>query len=457
MRQFKQLFQYLTSNSIDRGRMRIRRAGVTGLTTLVVKGISIIAGLVTIPLTAKYLETEIFGLWLILSNLLNWISIADLGLANSLTNALAVADGKEDKKMAQEAVTNTFYLMLGIALLLLFVFLLTSPLIAWEQIFNVSSPMAKKDIGASISVCFILFVIRLPLSIPGRIYGAYQEGYYYQIWSVLGSVLSVIGLIGAIHIHANLPLLIASCFGTLLIGDIFSTIHLFGFRRKWLIPKLKYFNFRKSRWLLNTGLQFWIAQISAILIFQTDLLIVAHLFGTSAVASYGVTLKLFSIVIYISSSFIISLWPAYSEASTRGDFSWIIKTFKMSILFSFIWSVCISSLLVIFSPQILSLLVNKEAIPHNSLVLAMLFTTVLNCISQCVAMLVNGLGELKLQTIVAPVSAMSNIVLSIILGNLIGVSGVAWSTGICILLFSLGAVGGDITNKLRLRIKSGEY
>jgi O-antigen/teichoic acid export membrane protein len=457
MRQFKHLFQDLNSISTDRGRMRIRRAGVTGITSVAVKGISIIAGLVTIPLTAKYLETETFGLWLILSNLLNWISIADLGLANSLTNALAIADGKEDRKIAQEAVSNAVYLMLAIAIILVAVFLILTPFINWERVFNLSSPTAKQDIEASIYVCWILFVLRLPLSIPGRIYGAYQEGYYYQLWSALGSLSSVISLITAIHIHANLPLLIVAYFGTLLIGDVFSTIHLFGFRRKWLIPKHKYFNWLQSKWLLKTGIQFWIAQISAILIFQTDLIIVAHLFGTSAVASYGVVLKLFSIVIYISSSFIISLWPAYSEASTRGDFTWIVKTFKSSIIFTFIWSVCIGILIAIFSPQIMKFLVNQQAIPPNNLVLAMLFTTVLNCISQCVAMLVNGLGELKLQTIIAPVSAISNIVLSILLGNLIGVSGVAWSTGICIFIFSLGVVGGDIINRLKLRIKSGKF
>lgn len=129
----------------------------------------------------------------------------------------------------------------------------------------------------------------------------------------------------------------------------------------------------------------------------------------------------------------------------------------MSIYISFIWSLFVGILLVIFSPQLISLLVNKEAIPHISLLLAMLFTTVLNCIAQCVAMLVNGLGELKLQAILSPVSAISNIILSVFLGNLLGVSGVAWSTGICILLFSLGAVGVDIINKLKLRISNINY
>jgi len=300
-------------------------------------------------------------------------------------------------------------------------------------------------------VCWILFVIRLPLCIPGRIYAAYQEGYLYQLWSAIGSVISVFSLILAIHIHANLPLLIMAGFGTLLIGDVFSAIHLFGFQRKWLIPKYENFNWLQCKWLLKTGFQFWIAQVSAILIFQTDLIIVAQMFGASEVASYGITLRLFSLVGYILGSFITSLWPAYSEAAARGDYLWISHTFKMSVFISFTFSACAGILLVLFSPQLISLLVNREAIPDVSLLFAMFFTTVLFSVGQCVAMLVNGLGELRLQTILAPVSAVSNIVLSLFLGHLIGVSGVALSTGICLLLFSVLASGIYIINRFKLK------
>ena len=457
MQLFKQLFQKSNKNSIERGTQRIRRVGLTGITTLAFRGVSTLAGFVAIPLTAKYLETERFGLWLILGSLLSWISIADLGLANSLTNALAISDAKEDKEIAKEAVSSAFYLMLLITLILFILFLIIYQSISWERVFNIKSTLAKQEVGISIFVCWILFVIRLPLSIPGRIYAAYQEGYLYQIWISIGSLISVVSLIFAIHIHANLPLLIIAGFGTLLIGDVFSAIHLFGFHRRWLIPKYKYFNWLQCQWLLKIGVQFWISQASAILIFQTDLIIVAQMFGASEVVSYGITLRLFSLAGYILGSFIIPLWPAYSEAAARGDYSWISHTFKMSVFTSLIWSTSTGVLLVIFSPQLVTLLVNKEAIPDISLLFAMLFTTVLLTVDQAISVLANGLGELKVQSIVHPIGAISNILLSVFLGNLIGVSGVAWSTAICILLFSLGPIGFDIINKLKLRMNSVNY
>ncbi|MBW4665960.1 MAG: oligosaccharide flippase family protein [Cyanomargarita calcarea GSE-NOS-MK-12-04C] len=454
MRLINNFFQ---NGSIDeKGKKRVRQAGLTGIITLAVRGITTIAGLFSIPITSQYLGPERFGIWLIISTFLTWVSAADFGLANSLTNALATADGQEDRKAAKEAVSSTFWLMVGTSLVLLVIFLITHPYIAWERVFNVNSETAKADVSLATFICFILFILRLPLSIPGRIYGAYQEGYFYQLWVGLSSIISVVTLILAIYLHASLPVLITAFFGTLLLGDLFSAIHLFSFHKQWLRPDIKYFSWLKSKYLFKIGFQFWIAQISAVLIFQTDIIIVSQLFGVIEVASYGVTFRLFTIIGLIQSAFIIPLWPAYVEASSKNDFSWIIKIFKKSVYLSLFWSLSAGTTLVIVSPQIVSSLVSQDAIPQQNLLFAMLFTCVLTSIAQCVAMLVNGLGEIKLQAFVAPISAICNLLLSVILGNLIGVSGVAWATGICVLLFSLLAVGGDILKKLKTRSKTGK-
>lgn len=417
--------------------------------TLAVRGATIAAGLISIPLTAQYLGTERFGMWLTLSTFLTWVSVADLGLSNSLMNALATADGRQDPKYAKQAVSSAFWLMIGVAGIVTTIFLSTYSFIPWERVFNVSSAQAKADAGPAVLVGMAFFVLRLPLSIPGRIYGAYQEGYFYQLWSGLSSLLSIGGLIAAINVQASLPLLVAAFFGTLLLGDIFSAIHLFGWQRKWLRPGPHQFSWSVSKWLLNVGWQFWLAQISAIIIFQTDLIIVAQLFGARVVASYGVTLKLFTFIGIIQLAFLAPLWAAYSEALSKNDINWIAQIFKKSIYLSFLWSLVVGILLYILSPYVIRSWVGQDAVPEQSLLLAMFFTSTLSAVSQCVGMLINGLCEVRLQTIVGPISAISNLFLSITLGHLLGVSGVAWATAICILIFSLGILGVDVLKKLK--------
>ena len=100
-------------------------------------------------------------------------------------------------------------------------------------------------------------------------------------------------------------------------------------------------------------------------------------------------------------------------------------------------------ILVVFSPAILAHWVGEDVSLPPELPLYMLSTYVLLCVSQCVAMLVNGLGRLKLQSLVAPISAITNLLLSITLGKAIGIQGVTLATSVSILLFSIFLVGGD--------------
>jgi O-antigen/teichoic acid export membrane protein len=433
-----------------RAQRRIRRASLTGIIGLMSLAITMGAGLISIPLTAGYLGTERFGMWLILSTFLGMVGVADLGLSNSLTNALATADGQEDRKQAREAVSSTSFLMVGIAGVVMVLLLIAYPLVSWQQVFNVTSLQARADAGPAVLVSMILFVLRLPLSVPRRVCEAYQEGFMFQFCSILSNLLSLFALLVAIQFQASLPLLVGAFFGTQMLGDIFIGFQQFGWRRRWLQPKLSNFSWLRAKWLLTTGSQLWIAQISAIILFQTDLFIVTQLFGAKEVASYGVTLKLFSFIGMISLTLLYPLWPAYSEALARKDIPWIVQTFKKTILLCSIGSITAAILIFIACPIIVGSWVGQEAIPDQSLLLAMFFTTVITTVAHSVGILINGLGILSVATVAGPIQGITNLVLSVALGNLIGVSGVAWATGISLLMFSLGIMGTDAIRKLKL-------
>ncbi len=445
--------KFLQSKDIDKGYRRIRRASLSGIVTLVNRFVTMGSGLISIPLTAHYLGTERFGIWLTLSTFLAWVTVADLGLANSLTNALASADGKEDQKQAKEMVSSAFFMLVSlifvVAILLLVVYQLTS----WTQVFNLKSPEARSQINLAVLVSILIFVLRLPLSIPMRVYEAYQEGYLYQLWSICGNILAFTGLLFAIHLHANLPLLLGVFFGVAILGDVFAGLYMFGWRRQWLTPSLRDFRRLQAQWLLRTGSQLWLAQISAIVMFQTDLIIVAQLFGASEVASYGVILKLFSTIGTISMAFLSPLWPAYSEALARNDIPWIVKTFKKSVIISIFWSLSTGILLSLFCTDIIRAWVGQDAIPSLGLIIAMFCTSVITTIAHSVGVLVGGLCEFKIAAQVGIIQGVVNLLASVVFGHLIGVSGVAWATGICLLIFSIGIMGTKTVGKLNFMHK----
>jgi O-antigen/teichoic acid export membrane protein len=423
---------------------RNSQAALTGVITVAVRFISIGSGLLSISITARYLGKEQFGLWLLLSTFMNWVSLADLGLTNSLTNILATALAKEDRQTAKQSVASAFFPMVGLGILLLAIALISSLFIAWDRVFNLQlSPSAAGDTRMAIVVAMCLFAISIPLSIPRCVYNAYQQGYTYQLWVGLGNILSLISLFVAQYYHANLAWLLGTFFGMKIVGDLLAGGHLFYVRQPWLLPKLANCNLALFRDLTKVGFQFWVAQICSICIFQTDLIIIAQLFGAVEVGTYGVFLKLFSIIDVVSSSFLLPLWPAYSDAKAKGDYQWIQKKLQSSMVAVSIWSIGAGGILTVCSPILIRALVGKDLDFPPILPVYMLLTYVLISLSNTTAMLVNGLGELRLQSFVAPISAIANLGLSILLGKAIGIQGVTLATAICTSIFSILLVGGN--------------
>src|SRR5580704_15679010 len=73
----------VTRSSADPGRERYRRAGVTASTSYIAKGLSVLMGFVSVPLTVDYLGGEQYGVWLTISSLLLWVALTDFGLAGT--------------------------------------------------------------------------------------------------------------------------------------------------------------------------------------------------------------------------------------------------------------------------------------------------------------------------------------------------------------------------------------
>jgi O-antigen/teichoic acid export membrane protein len=441
--------QRLISDSENQGRSRIVRSSLTGVATLLVRGLTIATGLITIPLTAQYLGVERYGMWLTLSSLLTWAGLVDFGLANSLTNVLATADGEQDRQKAQEAVSSAFWMLLALTLIIGLSGWLVFPQIPWNHLLNVRSPAALAEVDAAVFVTLGLILCRVLLSLPGQIYGAYQEGYLYQLWSILGSIVSITALFFAIALKSSTAVLLAAFFGCAFLTDIGAALHLFGQHRPWLKPAFSHFKWSSSKSLLNSGGQLWIEQVAGIIIFQTDLIIIAQLFGATTVASYGTAMRLFSLVLMIQSAFITPLWPAYRESLARGDIDWIAKTSKNSMYLSFFWATIVSMLIVIFSPIIITAWIGPQAVPNTLTLIALLFRTVTLALDQCIAVLCNGLGLLRLQAIFSPFFAATNLALALFLGHTIGISGVAWATGICVCFFSFTIFGIKCQSMLR--------
>jgi O-antigen/teichoic acid export membrane protein len=431
------------SQTENHGQRRHRRAGLTGVATLLARSITLSVSLLSLPFASHYLGKERFGLWLTLVGLVNWIGLTDLGLSNSLISALATAEGKGETARAQKAVASAFWLSIAVALGLLLLFLSAAPFVDWARVFNLSTAQARAEISLAIAVVFGCFLLRMLAGLLASVYAAYQEGYVYQCWSALCGLLSAAGLLLAIRAQAGLPGLIGGFVGGWLLGELCSAVYLFGWHRPALRPAWRHFDRAEALYLLRNGGQLWLAQISAIALLQTDLLVVTQLFGAQAVAAYGTALRLFNFVGSAQAAFVAPLWAAYSEALARRDYPWLAQTFRHSLALSLSFVIPAALFVAWAAPWLFGWLVTADVQPNGALLIALFATEVLNAAARCIAMLLNGLGAIRSQAVFGPIAGLVNLALSVLLGKAYGVAGVAWATAICLGLFWIVLLGRE--------------
>jgi O-antigen/teichoic acid export membrane protein len=436
------------SGTGDRGKRRLLRAGLTGVATLGGRGVVFLSSILSLPLVSHYLGKERFGLWLTLIALINWYGLADLGVSNRVVNLLSTADGQDDHHRAQSIVSNAFIIAAGMVAILLAIFALIIPFVDWANVFNVSSTQARQEATAAFIIILLCFLLRILGSTVGSIYSAYQEGYLHQIWTALGSLSALLGLIIAVRMEAGLPALAASFCGGLMLGELLSAAYLFIIHRPDLRPSARFFHWADAKGILSTGFEYWIAQIATVMLFQTDLLIIARISGASAVSGYGVSLRLLSLIGAVQAAFTTPLWSAYSEALARRDIAWMRQTYRRSIVWSLVWSISAATMIALASGWLFRMLVTADIQPDARLLLPMILTEVMNSVARASAMFLNGVGAIRSQAVFAPITGVLNLILSWRLGSAWGPPGVAWATAISLGLYLFVVIQADVRKRI---------
>lgn len=406
---------------------RYRRILLTGGTTAIVKVFSALINLFTVPLTLHYLGSEQYGLWMAISSFMVLMNFADLGLGIGLLNAISKANGMENIRLAQIAVSSTFYMLLAISLVLLSCFLIIYPHIIWSEVFNARSAIAIRESGPTMFVLVMVFLINMPLGVVQRIQDGYQDGFKFQVWQIVGTIISLIGLLFCIYLKLGLPWLVLFFSSGQLIATFLNGYVLFYKQRISLRPRFKYFDFSTSKKLLNSGVIYFILILFTLIGNSSDNIVLAHTMGAASVAGYEIVKKIFLFSMF--TQFIIQpLWPAFGEAIAKKDYNWASRTLKKAMKLSILIGAIMSLPLLLFGKQIINLWVGPDLVPSWSLLLGFYFYILISNYGGVMSTFLNSGEMVKKQLIIVGLSSISSIFLKIFLSIYFGVSGVIWAT-----------------------------
>lgn len=424
-----------TSTEGGRSKERLRRAGLTTMSAGAARAVGILASLVSVPLTYRYLGTEQYGLWMVLASLIAAMGFADLGIGLGLVNAISEAYGKDDHDLARRYLSSAFGMLLGITILLAIAGVVAFPYMPWMRIFNVKSPEVATEGARALAVLYAWFVINIPLDVASRVQTGFQKGYVPQILRMLGSVATLAVLLVVIAFHGDLVWLV---FGSTVGSIVSAVVNVWVLFRDapWLLPSLHSFHLGAAKKILNLGLMFFVLQCAVVLGYTSDNIVITQVMGAAAVAAYAVPQKLFSPIAQIIGMAIDPLWPAYGEALARGDVDWVRKIFWRSLQLVLAVSLPCCMLLVFAGPWILRIFFGKTMHASMPLLIALGTWGVVSAVSSTVSIFLNGAGVLKAQAALAVVASTINLILSIVLTQKFGLIGVCLGSIITQLLIA---------------------
>lgn len=403
---------------------------LTSVTTIGAKIFSALISLLSVPLTLPYLGPERFGLWITLLSFQTVFGLADFGVGNGVLQVVSDAFGRRDYAKIRRTILAglRFQVTLGLAITILFV--VTFPIIPWGTIFHVRGSDAKAEIRPAIACFFSIFVIRSVTQVIQQAQFAVQSGYIASIWNAVGNIAALVGLVICAAERAGVPALCLVVSGLPVVASVLN-VCLWLYRSQHIRRRVSFIdNFEKSRYreLLTVGSMFFVLQLFAQLHAGIDPLIVNQILGPTFVSHFIIVQRPVDLLLMFLMLALQPVWPAYREAKASGDIEWIRRTFRRTMIASLAVALCFSISLLFLGTPAIEWWTHFKEIPSAQLLKSYCVSILFSSTQAPIALLLNGLGSVRVQLMIAAPAIMASIFLKTVLLSRIGLVAVPLTT-----------------------------
>lgn len=410
---------------LNKGQTRTVLAKKNILYSFLIKLSNIFIVMTTVSISIKLLGAKNYGVWIVLSGIITWSNLFNLGFSNGLRNKLGEALANNNKSLGQYYVSTTYAFLALVSIVMMTFFLTIFYSLDWVTLLNING-VDNDFIISILLIIFSFFCLQFLLGPINAILEAHQWPSVVQLFALIGgaTILIVLYFSTALsfrdyaYVVAGIPVAILFLVTLILFTGKYKDI-----RPQFSKVRKKYFSS-----LSKLGIAFFILQLNAIVILQTDNLIVSNIFGPEKVTEYNIAQRYFSLIITFFLVVIAPYWSAVTNAYVKNDFVWIRKSTNK--LFQFvIVSVFVVFIMYLISDWFYSIWIGKDIIINPTLSALMAVYVLVFCFVSIFSHFSNGIGALRVQIVINTFAALVNIPLSFYFASTsLGISGVILAT-----------------------------
>lgn len=414
--------------------------------------VSVIIGLISLPIALRYFGPVRYGIWAVISSVIAYLNISNLGIPT----ATSVLTAKASKPFDQWAILRR-----SLCLLLISSAIVLSAILGIAHFYpNWSVALGKipvalhKEAAEAATAAVILFLLNLPITIFSAGFIGFQKFYWERFYASLTIIAGLATLILTVLVKGSLvTLALFRGFAAVSISIVCALHFLFAH------PKLRQKSANivregfSNKSILLSGIRFFIIGIAAMVVWNTDNLVISHFLGSRAVTSYAVTFRVFAMSFSIFVSINSTLFPMYGKALGLKEWDWIQRTYQKAtqlfpIIGGLIWIGGVA-----FAKTIIDIWAGPDAYGGMLVVFALGGYGYLLSMVNIHSFLLTGLNATKKLVYIGWAEAVANLGISIVLVGPFGIGGVALGTFLASLLTASWMLPRDVYKQTEKRVK----
>ena len=405
---------------------RSRLVKVNILTGALIRCLSIIASFILVPLTINYISSELYGIWLTLSSVIQWIGFFDIGFGNGLRNRLGESLALGKYKKGRIIVSTTYALLTMIFFSLGFILFFAAESVNWSSFLNVSQEY--NTILVTVAQILIISVsIQMVLKLVQNVIQAYQLTALASLIEAVGNILTLLFVYLLTIFLAPELTNIALVFCIVpIVTFLMASLMLYSSKFKNVSPTIKYVRLKYAKDIFNLGSEFFIVQIAALVLYQMINILISRLCGPEDVTCYNIAYKYFSVLMMGVTIILAPIWSAFTDAYVKNDAQWMNHIYRKLLKMFVFFSLAII-LMLILSPLSYHLWIGDQVQVTYITSLLVAIYMIIGIWGQIHSAILNGMGKIRFQVYYSVVIMSLFIPLALLLGTLFKMPGILLS------------------------------
>lgn len=405
------------------------------------------------PFILDHLAPTLYGLWLLVGSVMSYGSLLDFGISSAITKYIAEFRTKQQYESAQQLLSTALLVYLALGSLVVVGSIIIAPL--FPRLFNI--PQGNEVTAMALVV---LFGLRTGLAIPSNSTTAVLRGL--ERFDIL-NLLGVISTLLTAAVIVGTLLLGGGVLGVVIAGLAVNFLMLIP--SVWLIhhiaPDLRFQLKGANRGMFHVLTSFsssiFMLHIGGQLETRTDQIVIGAFLPVSAVTPYSLAGKLSALPLMITDQFLSLLLPLASKLHAENDHDRLRNLYLVNTRLTLAIFLPVGISMIFLAGPFLSVWVGPEFSNYAYLVLILTLAGMIDTSTWPAGAVLQGMGLPKFSGRMSLISGVTNLILSVILVQRIGLAGVALGTLIPTTVICLGFVHPYVIRVIKLSVREVLY